>query len=325
MPFSIFKRLELGEAKPTTVSLQLADRLIEYPYGVIEDVLLKVEKLILPVDFLVLDMEEDKDIPIILGRPFLATSRTLIDIQKGELTMRVQDQEVTFNVFKAMKFPNGVDDCFRLDVLDTLMFASPIPKEDDLLQNALTNLEAFDDEVKECCRLLDATPKILAKKTKIDPLPCKSSEFFSSSHEQCKDRCEDTNFVLNWKKCHFMVREGVVLGHKISSRGIEADHAKIDIIAKLPPPTSVKGVRSFLGHAGFYRRFIKDFSKISKYLCNLLEKDVPFVFDTACMNAFLVLKEKLTSEPIIATPNWNLPFELMCDASDHAIGAVLGQ
>ncbi|XP_052198389.1 uncharacterized protein LOC127805674 [Diospyros lotus] len=563
MPFSIFKRLGLGEAKPTTVSLQLADRSIKYPYGVIEDVLVKVEKLILPADFLVLDMEEDKDIPIILGRPFLATGRTLIDVQKRELTMRVQDQEVTFNVFKAMKFPNGADDCFRLDALDTLMFASPSPKEDDLLQATLTNLEAFDDEVEECYRLLDATPKILAKKTKIDPLPCKSSEFSNSSHKQCKDvseaiptfelkplpshlryvflgksstfpviisadlneeqvekllrilrehrkaigwtlsdikgispsicmhkinleenskptvdaqrrlnpimkevvkkeiikwldngiiypisdsswvspvqcvpkkggmtvvqnennelistrtvtgwricmgyrklnkatrkdhfplpfidqmldklaghefycfldgysgynqiaiapkdqekttftcpygtfafrrmpfglcnapttfqrcmmaifsdmiekfievfmddfsvfgdsfdlclanlklvlqRCEDTNLVLNWEKCHFMVREGVVLG--------------------------------------FYRRFIKDFSKISKPLCNLLEKDVPFVFDTACMNAFLVLKEKLTSAPIIATPNWNLPFELMCDASDHAIGAVLGQ
>ncbi|XP_052185196.1 uncharacterized protein LOC127796831 [Diospyros lotus] len=190
MPFSIFKRLGLGEAKPTTVSLQLADRSIKYPYGVIEDVLVKVEKLILPADFLVLDMEEDKDIPIILGRPFLATGRTLIDVQKGELTMRVQDQEVTFNVFKAMKFPNGADDCFRLDALDTLMFASLDPKEDDMLQPALTNLEAFDDEVEEFYRLLDATPKILAKKTKIDPLPCKSLEFSSSSHKQCKDVSE---------------------------------------------------------------------------------------------------------------------------------------
>ena len=92
-----------------------------------------------------------------------------------------------------------------------------------------------------------------------------------------------------------MVREGVVLDHKISSRGIEADRAKINTIGKLPPPTFVKGVRSFLGHACFYRSFIKDFSKNSKPLCNLLEKDVPFVFNDACMNTFLVLKEKLTS------------------------------
>ncbi|XP_017976423.1 PREDICTED: uncharacterized protein LOC108661939 [Theobroma cacao] len=92
-------------------------------------------------------------------------------------------------------------------------------------------------------------------------------------------RCEKRNLVLHWEKCHFMVREGIVLGHKISSNGIEVDKAKIEAIEKLPPPINVKGIRSFLGHASFYRRFIKDFSKISKSLCNLLEKDVPFKFD----------------------------------------------
>ncbi|VVA39030.1 Hypothetical predicted protein, partial [Prunus dulcis] len=108
-------------------------------------------------------------------------------------------------------------------------------------------------------------------------------------------------------------------------KGIEVDKAKIDVIAKLPPPTSVKGVRSFLGHAGFYRRFIKDFSKISRPLCTLLAKDTPFNFDKACLEAFNKLKALLTSAPIIAAPNWDLPFELMCDASDYAVGAVLGQ
>ena len=83
-------------------------------------------------------------------------------------------------------------------------------------------------------------------------------------------RCMETNLVLNWKKCHFMVREGIILGHRISGRGIEVDRGKIEIIEKLPPPTSVKGVRSFLGHAGFYKRFIRDFSKVSKPLSNLL-------------------------------------------------------
>jgi len=79
-------------------------------------------------------------------------------------------------------------------------------------------------------------------------------------------RCEEVNLVLNWEKCHFVVQEGVVLGHVISARGIETDKAKIEVIERLPPPTSVKGVRSFLDHAGFYRRFIKDFSKIAKPL-----------------------------------------------------------
>jgi len=137
-------------------------------------------------------------------------------------------------------------------------------------------------------------------------------------------RCEETNLVLNWEKCHFMVREGIVLGHKVSKDGLEVDKAKVEAIEKFPPPISVKGVRSFLGHAGFYRRFIKDFSKISSPLCRLLEKDVSFKFDDACLKAFEELKKKLVSAPIIVAPDWKEPFELMCDASDGAIGAVLG-
>ncbi|KAL5571209.1 hypothetical protein UlMin_020806 [Ulmus minor] len=122
-----------------------------------------------------------------------------------------------------------------------------------------------------------------------------------------------------------MVREGIVLGHRISVKGIEVDRAKIDVIEKLPPPTNVKGVRSFLGHAGFYRRFIKDFSKITKPLCELLVKDAIFDFSKDCLNAFETLKEKLISFPIIVAPDWELPFTLMCDASDYAIGVVLGK
>ena len=146
-----------------------------------------------------------------------------------------------------------------------------------------------------------------------------------SNLERMLVRCEKSNLVLNWEKCHFMVREGIVLGHKISSEGIEVDKAKVDVIANLPPPTNVKGVRSFLGHAGFYRRFIKDFSKIATPMNKLLEKDTPFVFSDECHKAFNELKGKLTNAPIMIAPNWDLPFELMCDASDLAVGAVLGQ
>ncbi|GJY35230.1 reverse transcriptase domain-containing protein [Tanacetum coccineum] len=138
-------------------------------------------------------------------------------------------------------------------------------------------------------------------------------------------RCKDSHLVLNWEKCHFMVKEGIVLGHKVSSAGLEVDKAKIDVISKLPPLTNIKGIRSFLGHAGFYRRFIKDFSKIARPLTKLLEKDTPFEFDDECQKAFKLLKEKLTCAPVIVSPNWNLPFEFMCDASDFAVGAVLGQ
>ncbi|GJV03258.1 reverse transcriptase domain-containing protein [Tanacetum coccineum] len=122
-----------------------------------------------------------------------------------------------------------------------------------------------------------------------------------------------------------MVKEGIVLGHKVSEADLEVDKAKIDVISKLPPPTNIKGIRSFLGHAGFYRRFIKDFSEIARPLTKLLEKDTPFEFNEECHNAFELLKEKLTCAPVIISPNWSLPFELMYDASDFAVGVILGQ
>ncbi|RDY02911.1 Retrovirus-related Pol polyprotein, partial [Mucuna pruriens] len=115
-------------------------------------------------------------------------------------------------------------------------------------------------------------------------------------------RCIDTNLVLNFEKCNFMVTEGIVLGHLVSNRGIEVDKAKIDIITSLPNPTSMREVRSFLGHA-----------------------DVEFNFNQPCIEAFQELKSRLTSAPILQAPNWDLPFELMCDASNSALGAVLSQ
>ncbi|GKB77679.1 reverse transcriptase domain-containing protein [Tanacetum coccineum] len=124
-----------------------------------------------------------------------------------------------------------------------------------------------------------------------------------SNVEKMLKRCEDTNLVLNWEKCHFMCREGIVLGHKISKSGIEVDRAKVDVIAKLPHPTTVK----------------------ARLMTHLLEKETPFVFTKDCIDAFETLKKKLTEAPILVIPDWNLPFKLMHDASDFAIGAFLGQ
>nr|GEZ56677.1 reverse transcriptase domain-containing protein [Tanacetum cinerariifolium] len=104
--------------------------------------------------------------------------------------------------------------------------------------------------------------------------------------ENMLKRCEDTKLALNWEKSHFMVKEGIVLGHKISKKMIKFDKAKIEVISKLPHPTTVKGIRSFLGHAGFYRRFIKDFSKISRPMTHLLEKNSPFIFSNECIQTF---------------------------------------
>nr|GFB11363.1 reverse transcriptase domain-containing protein [Tanacetum cinerariifolium] len=121
--------------------------------------------------------------------------------------------------------------------------------------------------------------------------------------ERILKRCEDTNLCLNWEKSHFMVKEGIVLGHKISNQGIEVDKAKVDVITKLPHPTIVK----------------------ARPMTRLLEKDTPFIFSQECVVAFQTLKRKLTEAPILIAPDWDMPFELMCDASDFAIGAILGQ
>ncbi|PIN12195.1 DNA-directed DNA polymerase [Handroanthus impetiginosus] len=532
MSYSIYRTLGLEEAKPTSITLQLADRSLTYPKGVIEDILVKVDKFIFPADFVVLDMEADSEIPIILGRPFLATGKTLIDVHNGELTMRVQDQQITFNVLKAIKFSNEsiakqpLDPLERalpdlidekneedLEVVKTLdaskFFKSrgvesvertalskvlkhsieepptlelkPLPNhlryaylgESDTLPVIISS-SLSDVQIEKLLRVLrdhkctigwtiayikgispsfymhkilledDQKPSVgnnydpnmhneliptrtvtgwrvcmdyrkLKKATRKDhfPLPfidqmldrlagkefycfldgysgynqiaialedqekttfaCQYGTFafrrmpfglcnapamfqrcmmaiftgmvenflevfmdnfsvYENSFDECLNnlsgvlkRCEDTNLVLNWKKCHFMVQEGIVLGHKVSNKGIEVDKAKLKTIEKLPLPTSVKGVRNFLGHVGFYRRFIKDFSKISKPLCNLLEKDISFKFDDACLHAFNDLKGRLISAPIITVPDWSFSFELMCDASDFAVSAVLGQ
>ena len=132
---------------------------------------------------------------------------------------------------------------------------------------------------------------------------------YGSIFEQCLDnlgtvlqRCKDKNLALNWEKCHFMVTEGIVLGHMISAVGLEVDQAKVSIVRNLMPPTTVKGIRSFLLHAGFCRRFIRDFSKIARPLCRFLEKDTKFYFDEYCQNAFEEMKFKLVEAPIMPKP-----------------------
>ena len=151
---------------------------------------------------------------------------------------------------------------------------------------------------------------------------------YGSSFEHCLKnletilyRCQDKNLAMNWEKCHFMVTKGIILGHNIFAVGLEVDQAKVSIIETLLPPTTVKG----FGHVGFYIRFIKDFSKISRPLCRLLEKDTRFEFDSSCLSAFKEIKSRLVIAPIMATPDWRKEFEIMCDANDYARGAVLGQ
>ncbi|GKF86080.1 reverse transcriptase domain-containing protein, partial [Tanacetum coccineum] len=126
-------------------------------------------------------------------------------------------------------------------------------------------------------------------------------------------------FVLIGNRVILWLRKALSLAIRFLKNRIEVDKAKVDVIAKLPHPTTIKGVRSFLGHAGFYRRFIKDFSKISRPMTHLLEKNTPFIFSNECIQAFQKLKKKLTEAPILIALDWELPFELMCDASDFSI------
>ncbi|GJR37885.1 reverse transcriptase domain-containing protein [Tanacetum coccineum] len=295
------------------------------------------------------------------GRPFLRTARALIDVHGEQMTLRHDDQSVTFKVGDTKTFSyNIIESVNRVDVIDIaceeyvqevleisesgnptstldLMIDSRSPSftpfgGSDFLMEEIDAFLEHDDSIPPDPPNLDL--KDLSSHLEYaflegdDKLPVIIAKNLKDEDKTALIKfpgCEDTNLVLNWEKCHFMVKEGIVLGHKISKSGIEVDKAKVDVIAKLPHPTTVKGIRSFLGHAGFYRRFIQDFSKIARPMTHLLEKETPFIFSKECIEAFETLKLKLTQAPILVAPDWDLPFEIMCDASDFAVGAVLGQ
>ncbi|KAL4361098.1 hypothetical protein GQ457_04G021890 [Hibiscus cannabinus] len=458
MPKSVFQKLGIGEAKLTTVMLQLTDHSYVQPEGKIEDILVQVDKFIFHADFLILECEANIDAPIILGRPFLATGRVLFDFGNEELIFRVDDHQticpgsnkalgnideddqthpetgnwIQLRVGKYFEPINYTTETCKIDkpsieqppklelkqlpeqlkytylgenetlpvIISSKLQAA---HEEKLIATLRQHKEALgwtiadikgispairmhkillEDDHKptvDAQRRLNQAMKDVVRKEILKWLDagwqgnnfiaflmviqmpfglCNApatfqrcmTAIFSDLNEDCLEifiddfstfrdnfdncssnlekvlkRCKETNLVLNWEKCHFMVDEGIVLGHKISSKGIEVDKAKIEVISKLPPPTTVKGIRSFLGHAGFYRRFIEDFSKITKPLCSLLEQGRQFEFNEECTKAFNLLKQKLVTVPIVEPPDWKLPFELMCDASDYAVGAVLGQ
>ena len=574
MPLSVAKKLSLGELTPITITLQMADRTMAKPEGVIEDVLVKVGKFIFPVDFIILDMEEDSQVPLLLGRPFLAIGDALIDMQKGVLTLRVGEEAVDFNLPQSLKnldtdredyklvddvYLNNSDcfydcnaqlpinenemnfqylECVNADFPHISLYSTEkvlsleqnsmdngdnneekefhqeasteglvlkelpshlkyayleLPKSKPVIistrlsdaeeQKLLKILKNYQDSIawsidelkgispsicmhkilleenakpsvehqrrlnpvmkevvrKEVLKWLNVgfiyaisdspwvspvhvVPKkggftvirnerneLIPTRTVIGwrvciyyrklntatrkdhfPLPfidqmldrlaghphfcfldgysgynqiaiapedqekttftcpyrtfafrrmpfglcnapttfqrCMMSMFsdlveevmeifmddftvYGSSFEHCLNnletmlqRCKDKQLALNWEKCHFMVTEGIVLGHKIFTTGLEVDQSKVLIIKTLAPPTTVKGIKSFLGHAGFYRRFIKDFSKIARPLCRLLEKDTKFSFDDSCKAAFEEIKIRLVKAPIMAAP-----------------------
>nr|CAN61755.1 hypothetical protein VITISV_042022 [Vitis vinifera] len=555
LPYSIYKQLGLGELKPTSITLSLVDRSVKIPRGMIEDVLVQVDKFYYPMDFVVLDTDPiakgTNYIPIILGRPFLATSNAIINCRNGVMQLTFGNMTLELNIFymcnkqfhpgeeegpeEVCMIDNLVEEhCDQkmledlnenfgdvdeglpepLDLLATLpplkmreeilplfnedetqeaieeeppkLILKPLPMklkyayleenkespivisssltttQDDCLLEILKRCKKaigwkisdlkginllvcthhiyMEEEAKpvvraEVLKLLQAgviypmsdspwvsPTQVVPKKSGITVVQndkgdevstrltsvlervsghpfycfldgysgyfqieivvedqekttftcpfgtyaykrmsfglcnapvtfqrCMLSIFsdmverimevfmnditvYGSAFDECLvnlevvlNRCIEKDLVLNWEKCHFMIPQGIILGHIIFKQGIEVDKAKVELIVKLPSPTTVKGVRQFLGHAGFYRRFIKDFFKLARPLCELLVRNAKFVWDDRCQRSFEELKLLLTTAPIVRAPNWQLPFEVMCDASDFAIGAVLGQ
>nr|GEZ09977.1 reverse transcriptase domain-containing protein [Tanacetum cinerariifolium] len=417
------------------------------PIGVAKDVFIKVGKFYFSADFVVVDFDADPRVPLILGRSFLKTERALIDVFKGELTLRDGKEVITFNLDQTSRYSANYNDMTanRIDVIDmaceeysqevfgfsdVIMSGNPTPYYDPIISTSSSTLTSFEDsdflleevdaflaleddanlreapevELKDLPPHLeyaflegdDKFPVIISKDLSVEEKAAlikvlkshkhaiawklsdikdqekttfmcpygifvyrrmpfglcnapgtfqrcmmaifhdmikKTMEVFMddfsifrnsfrtclSHFETMLQRCEDTNLCLNLEKSHFMVKEGIVLGHKISKNGIEVEKAKVDVIAKLPHPTTVKGIHSFLGYVGFYRRFIQDFSKIAWPMTRILKKDTSFFFSNEYVEAFQTLNKKLTQAPILVAPDWDFPFELMCDASDFAI------
>ncbi|XP_070043053.1 uncharacterized protein [Nicotiana tomentosiformis] len=330
--------------------LGLADRTVKRPSGILDDVSVQVRKFVFPADFVILDCRVDEEIPIILGRPFLATGRSLVDsvdviLEEEDETLNAKDP-LTACITNLDEL-NGEDLAEGVLVLEGQGFwkrelefeplhleernippAKPLIEEPPKLElnplpphlrYAFLGPNSTLPVLSECKTAIGWT---IADIKGISPAFYMHKILLKDGHKPSREHQRRLN--PNMKEI-VKKEEGIVLGNLVSSKGIEVDRAKVYVIEKLPPPTSVKAIRSFLGHAGFYRRFIKDFSKIANPLCKLLERDHPFVFSDDNRVAFEELKKRLVTSPIIVTPDWEQPFELMCDASDYDVGAVLRQ
>ncbi|GKC62614.1 reverse transcriptase domain-containing protein [Tanacetum coccineum] len=318
MPLSIWKKLSLLELTPTQMILKLADRSTTSPSGIAEVVFVKVGKFHFPADFVVVDYVVDPRVPLILGRPFLRTARALIDVYGEELTLRVDDEAITFKVGQTSRYSyNDAVSINRIDVIDVACeeYAQEVYFILEKSKACLTNdsiLPGIDDAD------FDPEGDLLLLEKHVPKV--------HDGHFPRHDRGNNGGLYGRFLGLRgFFLLMPLPFRQNAQPSGIEVDKAKVDVIAKLPHPTSVKGIQIFLGHVGFYRRFIQDFSKIARPMTHLFEKDTPFIFLKECIESFDILKKKLIEAPILVASDWDLPFEIMCDASDYAVGAVLGQ
>ncbi|CAN6576829.1 unnamed protein product [Malus baccata var. baccata] len=462
MPYSIYASMNLGALKNDGVIIQLADRSNAYPKGVLEDVLVQVNHLVFSADFYVLEMDESDHaptLPILLGRPFMKTARTKIDVYSGTLSMEFDGEVVNFNLSDSIKYPSDDHSCFSIDIIDSLAQGYLDDLNDDALERVITrgmelktkgadcmhahgiqessHAVPTSEELLEVVAALESSPKLDGKYTnresipistnkllpsiiqapilELKPLPSHlkyiflgenetlpaiiSSSLTAQEEEKLLRVLKEFKSALGWTLAdikgispttcmhHIFLEEGAkptreaqrrlnppmmeVVKKEIiklldcgviypisDSRWVSPvqcvpKKSGVTVVAnaenELVPQRIQTGWRVCIDYrklntttrkdhfplpfidqmlerlAGFYRRFIKDFSKIAQPLCRLLQKEVAFEFTKECTESFKQLKELLTTAPIIVPPDWSLPFELMCDASDYALGAVLGQ
>ncbi|CAN6547181.1 unnamed protein product [Malus baccata var. baccata] len=420
MPYLVYESLNLGNLKETKVVIQLVDRSNRYPKGLLEDVLVQVNELIFLVDFFVLKMEHDPmptALPLILGRPFLRTARTKIDVYDGTLTMEIDGESVKFKIFNAMRYPSelesclSIDDCFNegagQDNLEKALVHSITHEklnyshiEEELIQTVAA-LESLSPIRGQCSSYFislhtsneKALPSVIqAPKLELKPIPehlkyaffgedetlpvIISSQLIAEEREKLIRVLKDHKSAIAWSIADIKGINPATCMHKIlleegAKPTREAQHrlnplmmevVKKEVIKLLDvgiiyPISNSKWVspvqvvlncsggsrkddfhmsiwhicipenavwtlqrsRHISKVYGFYRRFMKDFSMISRPLCRLLQNDVTFDMNEECVVAFNKLKELLSTASVIMPPDWSLPFELMYDASDYAV------
>ncbi|GJT73288.1 reverse transcriptase domain-containing protein [Tanacetum coccineum] len=322
MSYSLYTKLSLETLKPNKMSVRLVDRSFQYPVRIAENMLIEVGKFTFTADFIILEMEEDSKVPLILGRPFLHTADAVIRVKQKKLNLKVRTERMIFHIDSAMKHSYSNDDtCFSIDVIDeileedfdalldegseilhsiegTILEEKLFAEFDEFMAMTADKNSKFESDIEEppfekitfnvdykIKTSLEEPPTDL----KLKPLPDNLEYIFLEEPSFLPVIISSQLFLKKTKTS--LVKEGIMLGHKVSEACLEVNKAKINVISKLSPPTNIK--------------------------------DTPFEFNDECQNAFRILKEKLTCALVIISLNWSLPFELMCDASDFVVRAIL--
>ncbi|XP_058765799.1 uncharacterized protein LOC131639312 [Vicia villosa] len=381
MTLSIYKKLELGEVQDTRITLQFADHSMKRPYGIATNVLVKIDKFIFPVDFVVLEMPEDEEIPLILGRPFLEIGRCMIDIEEGTMTLKVYDEKLKIDVRNSMKFKEDEGEIKDIEVLDTMLaksmqFTTPeLPLERVLSLSISDTSEGIDEKESEVISMLKAQPPLTHSRPQrweeLKPEVSSEEKQDIKKGIELKQLPEHLKYIFldNEEKCPAIINSGL--------REIQEEEL-LKVLKKYKGAIGwamedLKGISPTLC---MHRILMEDDQKpvvqpqrrLNPTMKEVVRKEVVKVLDAGliypisdsswvnpvhvvpkkggttvvknekneliptrtvtcwrCEGAFETLKSRLVSAPIVISPDWFLPFEIMCDASDIALGAVLGQ